>query len=378
MADVINPAYLSMPAQVQKNKDDIEALRNSAFVATPAGQYSATTTYGKGALVAYTDGNIYYHFSDTETQGVPPTDTANWVIYQEGIPGPQGEPGQTGAPGEPGAPGAPGTNGSNGYPIYLVTSDYTTSSNRVYKTSIKTPAGYPAPISGSIVYFQNGYLATLETDYGDYWTLNESVINVNGQTGGQTGAAALTYGGTASASSIPVRGNTLQFVNHYFNRTPETGDRFIAFVVYSTSNYICGMRVTEAGSVTMAVIETVVQMETSAKKYIHYATFQLENSTSHTAYISLNILTDIPVKFTTSSLLSILTTISDGKPIPVNGVLQAESSPPTKGSILWLQPSGTSSVTVVYYDGDTEGLQTMVFSPSIAVKQITDIVIATS
>lgn len=351
MADVINPAYLSMPAQVQKNKDDIEALRNSMFLADPAGQYSADKTYGKGALVAYMDGNIYYHFSETETQGVPPTDTTTWVIYQTGIQG------------------TPGTPGTNGYPIYLVTSDYGATSPRVYKTSVKTPAGYPDPISGSIVYFQNGYLATLETDYGDYWTLNESVINVNGQ----TGAAALTYGGKASASSIPVQGNTLQFVNHYFNRTPETGDRFIAFVVYSTSNYICGMRVTEAGSVTTAVIETVIQMGTSAKKYIHYVTFELRP----TAYISLNILTDIPVKFTASSLLPVLATISDGNPIPANGLLQVEGSPPTNGFIFYLQLSEATSISIIYYDGDTLGLQTKVFS-SIAVQTITDLVIATS
>ena len=114
MADVINPAYLSMPAQVQKNKDDIDALRNSMFLADPEGKYSSDKTYGKGALVAYTDGNVYYHFSETETQGVPPTDTTTWVIYQTGTQGPKGDTGPQGPQGVQGIQGPQGTKGDTG------------------------------------------------------------------------------------------------------------------------------------------------------------------------------------------------------------------------------------------------------------------------
>ena len=120
MADVINPAYLSMPAQVQKNKDDIDALRNSMFLADPEGKYSSDKTYGKGALVAYTDGNVYYHFSETETQGVPPTDTTTWVIYQTGTQGPKGDTGPQGPQGVQGIQGPQGIPGEDGTSFQIV------------------------------------------------------------------------------------------------------------------------------------------------------------------------------------------------------------------------------------------------------------------
>lgn len=344
MADVINPAYLSMPAQVQKNKDDIEALRNSMFLADPEGQYSSDKTYGKGALVAYTDGNIYYHFSETETQGVPPTNAETWIMYQEGIKG------------------TPGTNGSNGYPIYLVTSNYAPTSPRAYKRSIKTPAGYPDPISGSIVYFQNGYLATLETDSGDYWTLNTSVVNLNGQTGaaGADGLPALTYGGTASASATPVQGNTLQFVNTSFNRTPEAGDRFISFVAYSTSNYICGMRVTGVGPTnTGAVIETVLQVASEfTRKYMHYISFQTVDANSPVAYITCMLITTSSAAITDANTLkSALSSVSQtiGR-IMATGVRQISSGPPANGYIAYINMPSSEEMRVYYYGPSANGL----------------------
>lgn len=366
MADVINPAYLSMPAQVQKNKDDIEALRNSAIMATPEGQYSAATTYGKGALVAYTDGNIYYHFSDIETRGVPPTDIATWVLYQEGIKG------------------TPGTNGSNGYPIYLVTSNYAPTSPMAYKRSIKTPAGYPDPISGSIVYFQNGYIATLETDSGDYWTLNTSVVNLNGQTGaaGADGLPALTYGAVAQASSTPNPGTIITtFTVSNCNRTPESGDKFIAFVTYSTINYICGMRVSGAGPTNFsAIVETSMQIPQGAgtSKYMHSVKFTIPNTTVGNATIFVNFISNSADKIEDqSTLFSQLGAASMGQDLPATGIIQKAAGESASFNICSIATLGGLSISVRYADPGSSSVQNRDYSMPIA-QNITDRVNALS
>lgn len=83
MPFVWDPDLLSMPEQVQKNKDDIEYLKQHALIHFK-GVYDAATTYKVNDVVYYTDTQaVYVHTDEAETVGVPPTDTTVWtfVIY---------------------------------------------------------------------------------------------------------------------------------------------------------------------------------------------------------------------------------------------------------------------------------------------------------
>lgn len=353
MADVINPAYLSMPAQVQKNKDDIEALRNSAIMATPEGQYSAATTYGKGALVAYTDGNIYYHFSDTETQGVPPTDTANWVLYQEGIPGPQGEQGIQGLPGNDGKDG--------------VTPDITataTVSNTTGTPSVNVSKGGTAENPSFAFAFQN-----IKGDPGE-----------QGPTGspGADGLPALTYGGTANFNTTPIPGtNITNLVNASFNRTPKVGDRFLAFSVYSTNNYICGLRITSVESTnSSATVETYSFLSNNNnKKYHHALTFQLTDSNYPPAYISLSIINNSSSMLTSSNIGEAVRAYSSTvHKIPANGVMKISDSPVHSVFIIYVEPVSPTSWQITCGDPDDSGTSTRNYQSSIGFTNVDDIV----
>lgn len=355
MADVINPAYLSMPAQVQKNKDDIEALRNSAIMATPEGQYSAATTYGKGALVAYTDGNIYYHFSDIETRGVPPTDIATWVLYQEGIPGPQGEQG---------IQGLPGNNGKDG-----VTPDITataTVSNTTGTPSVNVSKGGTAENPSFAFAFQN-----IKGEPG-----------APGPTGspGADGLPALTYGGTANFSTSPIPGTNINLGNASFNRTPEVGDRFLAFSVYSTNNYICGLRITSVGGTnSSATVETYSYLSGNNKKYHHALTFQLTDSNYPTAYISLSIINDSSSMLTSSNIgeaIRAYNGLYNGSVhnIPANGVMKISDSPTHSVFIVYVKPVSTTSWQITYGDPDDFGTGTRIYQSSIGFTGVDDIV----
>lgn len=254
MGNVINPAYLSMPAQVQKNMEDIEALRNSAFVATPAGQYSAATTYGKGALVAYTDGNIYYHFSDTETQGVPPTDTANWVIYQEGIPGPQGKQGIQGSPGNDGKDGVT--------PNITATA---TVSNTTGTPSVNVSKGGTAENPSFAFAFQN----------------------IKGEPGekGEPGASALIYQSIYQSVNRPNVGNLATLILGSFSRTPAINESVFLLSTYNTGGaspqditYACIATVTNISGSSVTVQFTTAQRITRLngevpQLYRHIITF---------------------------------------------------------------------------------------------------------
>ena len=352
MADVINPAYLRMPAQVQKNKDDIEALRNSAIMATPEGQYSAATTYGKGALVAYTDGNIYYHFSEKETQGVPPTDTANWVLYQEGIPGPQGEQGIQGLPGNDGKDG--------------VTPDITataTVSNTTGTPSVNVSKGGTAENPSFAFAFQN-----IKGEQGG-----------PGPTGspGADGLPALTCGATANFSTTPIPGtNITNLVNTSFNRTPEVGDRFLAFSVYSTNNYICGLRITSVGSTnSSATVETYSFLSDNNKKYHHALTFQLTDSNYPTAYISLSIINNSSSMLTASNIGEAIRAYNGSvHNIPATGVTKISDSPPHSVFIVYVKPVSPTSWQISYGDPESSGIDMRNYQSSIGFTNVDDVV----
>lgn len=90
MATVINPEYLSMPAQVQKNKEDIAALKESGLIVTPRGEYSDDTQYNKNDLV---DSNGSSYLAIIASLGYPPASNPDrWQLIAE-----KGGPGATGA-----------------------------------------------------------------------------------------------------------------------------------------------------------------------------------------------------------------------------------------------------------------------------------------
>lgn len=354
MADVINPAYLSMPAQVQKNKDDIEALRNSMFLADPEGQYSSDKTYGKGALVAYTDGNIYYHFSETETQGVPPTNAETWIMYQEGIPGPQGEQGIQGLPGNDGKDG--------------VTPDITataTVSNTTGTPSVNVSKGGTAENPSFAFAFQN-----IKGEPGE-----------QGPTGspGADGLPALTYGGTANFSTTPIPGtNITNLVNTSFNRTPEVGDRFLAFSVYSTNNYICGLRITSVGSTnSSATVETYSFLSNYNKKYYHALYVGLTDANYGTAKMSLSIINNSPVALSNANVGAALRAYCGTTGfLPATGKIRDQSSPVKNGVIIGIQPtiSSETSWDVYFFTMDDNDVGYKIFGSSVSWLIISDIV----
>ena len=52
------------------------------------------------------------------------------------------------------------------------------------------------------------------------------------------------------------------FIKSSFNRTPETGDQFLAIVTYAEQSYLCGMTVTSVGSTNVsATVGTVTALQ---------------------------------------------------------------------------------------------------------------------
>ena len=289
MANVINPAYLSRDAQVQKNMEDIAELKANAWKPNPRGNYNDSEIYNYNDLVASEDGNVYYHFSETQSQGVPPTNTSVWMIYQEGIPGPQGRPGEAGSPGNDGKDGVT--------PNITATA---TVSNTTGTPSVNVSKGGTAENPSFTFAFQNikgatgekgangqGYndmgawvsgneyhpydvVTYLGTSYNCTATIASSVTPPNQDTShfevfASAGLSALTYDNTIAASSVPVVSMSLtNFLKTSFNRTPGVGDQFLAIVTYAGQSYLCGMTVTSVGNTNAsATIGTVTALQGS-------------------------------------------------------------------------------------------------------------------
>lgn len=144
MSDIINPKYLSMPEQVQKNKNDIEDLRNkiSYYYKTTLNLTEDTTSVaqnttnitdidtGEGFLysnngllfkiIDVTEGVVFINYYSTLPQGAQgaqgatgPTG-AQGPIGPTGATGPQGPKGDTGSTGPQGPAGATGPIGPQG------------------------------------------------------------------------------------------------------------------------------------------------------------------------------------------------------------------------------------------------------------------------
>ena len=101
--------YLYLPEQVQKNKADINTLRNAFQL-----EYSDTTEYFKPQIVSV-DGVAYIALRDTPFKGhYPPTSPDYWAIFASGPQGPQGPAGKDGVNGKDGKDGATGPQGPQG------------------------------------------------------------------------------------------------------------------------------------------------------------------------------------------------------------------------------------------------------------------------
>ena len=89
--------YLYLPEQVQKNKADINTLRNAFQL-----EYSDTTEYFKPQIVSV-DGVAYIALRDTPFKGhYPPTSPDFWAVFASGPQGPQGPAGKDGVNGKDG------------------------------------------------------------------------------------------------------------------------------------------------------------------------------------------------------------------------------------------------------------------------------------
>ena len=101
--------YLYLPEQVQKNKADINTLRNAFQL-----EYSDTTEYFKPQIVSV-DGVAYIALRDTPFKGhYPPTSPDFWAVFASGPVGPQGPAGKDGINGKDGKDGATGPRGPEG------------------------------------------------------------------------------------------------------------------------------------------------------------------------------------------------------------------------------------------------------------------------
>lgn len=109
MAYIASKDYLYEPEQVQKNKADINTLRNAFQL-----EYSDTTEYFKPQIVSV-DGVAYIALRDTPFKGhYPPTSPDFWAVFASGPVGPQGPAGKDGINGKDGKDGAQGPQGPQG------------------------------------------------------------------------------------------------------------------------------------------------------------------------------------------------------------------------------------------------------------------------
>lgn len=114
MAYIALKNYLYLPEQVQKNKADINTLRNAFQL-----EYSDTTEYFKPQIVSV-DGVAYIALQDTPFKGhYPPTSPDFWAVFASGPEGPQGPAGKDGIQGETGPQGPKGDTGAEGNGIYF-------------------------------------------------------------------------------------------------------------------------------------------------------------------------------------------------------------------------------------------------------------------
>lgn len=234
MATVINPEYLSMPAQVQKNKEDIAALKESGLIVTPRGEYSDDIQYNKNNLVDF-NGSSY--LAIIASLGYPPAANPDrWqLIAEKGETGATGKDGNTGERGPVGMPAletiqtqeAIGGTVSAGQVYAYSPSRFNRnpSTGEVFNALIKNSTTGETWLCGMIV---------TEFPSPDYFnaTVQEISPNLKGNTGntGAAGESALVYNRIGGTTSVPVIGSTYNLSLSDFNRTPKTGDPLVYYI----------------------------------------------------------------------------------------------------------------------------------------------------
>ena len=154
--DLFDPKYLSLPAQVQQNKDDIETLKQTTINAENAkGYWSNTVQYNPGDIVSYRGGSFLARQQSTGQEppyNEPTASNAYWqIISLRGQTGATGGQGGTGPQGEPGV----GFNTLTNVDFEIDSVEYsggvaTLSGNITFQASVESyqvPVSLPIPIA---------------------------------------------------------------------------------------------------------------------------------------------------------------------------------------------------------------------------------------
>lgn len=115
MPQVYDTEYLSLPQQVQQNKDDIEWLKQNGIIFNPLGAWNQDTQYEKNDIVYY--GTSSYLATQANLGYRPDINAQYWQPIAQGLKGPKGDKGDkgdTGAQGPQGPQGVPGPQGPQG------------------------------------------------------------------------------------------------------------------------------------------------------------------------------------------------------------------------------------------------------------------------
>ena len=112
MPQVYDTEYLSLPQQVQQNKDDIEWLKQNGIIFNPLGLWNNDTQYDKNDFVYY--GSSSYLATQANLGYRPDINAQYWQPIARGIQGAKGDKGDTGAQGPRGLRGLQGEQGPQG------------------------------------------------------------------------------------------------------------------------------------------------------------------------------------------------------------------------------------------------------------------------
>lgn len=112
MPQVYDTDYLSLPQQVQQNKDDIEWLKQNGIIFNPLGAWNNDTQYEKNDFVYY--GTSSYLATQANLGYRPDINPQYWQPIVVGVQGPKGDKGDTGAQGPQGLRGLQGEQGPQG------------------------------------------------------------------------------------------------------------------------------------------------------------------------------------------------------------------------------------------------------------------------
>ena len=112
MPQVYDTDYLSLPQQVQQNKDDIEWLKQNGIIFNPLGAWNNDTQYEKNDFVYY--GTSSYLATQANLGYRPDINPQYWQPIALGLAGRKGDTGDQGPQGPQGPQGLRGPQGEQG------------------------------------------------------------------------------------------------------------------------------------------------------------------------------------------------------------------------------------------------------------------------